>query len=383
MIESSGGRPLDTTSAAPGGTRALAALIRERGVEVAPTNDPAEAVSGPGTAGGTIVVAYPERATPEALNRLGAAVGRGTDVVLLEPDTAVLATLHLPVTTTGGVPPAAPAPACRLPEAVTAQAATLGGGTGLRITRPGASGMTACYPVRSTPTLVVVDLPGPTRAGAQPGRLVLVGSADFMTNKHLDEQGNAALAIGLLSRHRVLSWAIPQPGGSDSVAAQRGLGDLLPDRVLLACLQLAIATVVLALWRGRRMGPPVSEQLAVVVRAAETVEGRGRLYAAAQARELAAAVLRAGLRARLAKRLRLPTQTRSAEPDPTALVASVAGRTGRSPVEIGSLLYGSDMTGQTPTNGLMIPVDGATTEDHKLVGLADQLDTVDRQVTLG
>ncbi len=131
------------------------------------------------------------------------------------------------------------------------------------------------------------------------------------------------------------------------------------------------------------MGPPVSEQLAVVVRAAETVEGRGRLYAAAQARELAAAVLRAGLRARLAKRLRLPTQTRSAEPDPTALVASVAGRTGRSPVEIGSLLYGSDMTGQTPTNGLMIPVDGATTEDHKLVELADQLDTVDRQVTLG
>ena len=51
--------------------------------------------------------------------------------------------------------------------------------------------------------------------------------------------------------------------------------------------------VLLALWQARRLGPVVAERLPVVVRAAETVEGRGRLYRARRARDRAAAALRA------------------------------------------------------------------------------------------
>ena len=46
----------------------------------------------------------------------------------------------------------------------------------------------------------------------------------------------------------------------------------------IAVAQAAVAFVVVAVWRGRRLGPILSEPLPVTVRAAETVEGHGRLY---------------------------------------------------------------------------------------------------------
>ncbi len=390
MVERSNGRPLDPGSADPTGTMALAQLMRAHGVEVASTDDPTQAAGTADPADVTIVLAHPERASQRMLDMLVHAAGRGSDVVLLEPDAAVVGALGLPVTVTGRLPSGTAVPRCRLPEAITAAAATLGGGSGFRVTGPDAAGVTACYPVGSTSTLVVVQAP---RGPSQPspvgsGRFVLVGNAEFMTNDRLDEQGNGALAIGLLNRHRTLSWVIPQPGGPDSVA-RKELLDLLPDRVLLACLQLGLAVVVLALWRARRLGPPVPEPLPVVVRAAETVEGRGRLYAAAQSRDLAVTVLRAAARGRLTERLGLPAQARPArpgdagqpEPDPAALVTSVAARTGRSPVEIRSLLYGSGMSQDTPAAGGTIPAEGVP--DEALVALVDQLDALDRQVAAG
>ena len=86
-----------------------------------------------------------------------------------------------------------------------------------------------------------------------------------------------------------------------------------------------MAVVVLALWRARRLGRVVEEPLPVVVRAAETVEGRGRLYRAAGARDRAAEALRRGARDRLVPRLGLP-----AGADREALVGTVAVRTGRT-----------------------------------------------------
>ena len=52
--------------------------------------------------------------------------------------------------------------------------------------------------------------------------------------------------------------------------------------------QLWLVVVLVALWKGRRLGPLVAEQLPVVVRASETVEGRGRLYRSRRARDRAA-----------------------------------------------------------------------------------------------
>ncbi|WP_239332855.1 DUF4350 domain-containing protein [Frankia sp. CiP3] len=388
MIEKSSDRPLDPASAAPGGTRALAEILRAHGVDVTVSDDPvATAAAARDT---TIVMRYPERVSPATLDALTAVVGRGGDVLLLEPTTAVLNDLDLPLANTGGVPAAARAPGCQLPEAVVARAAVVGGGSGFRVTQPDATGVTACYPVRSAATLVVLEQPARSTSGAPAGRFVVSGSAEFMTNKQLAKEGDAALAIGLLNRHPGVTWVFPHPGGPGSVAARSSLADLLPDRVVLGCLQIAFAVVVLALWRGRRLGPPVAEPLPVVVRAAETVEGRGRLYAAGKARELAAAALRAGLRARLAQRLGLATRPSPAawrepaaahpEPDPDTLVISVADRTGRPPVEIGSLLYGSGMSHpMAAATGMSQPARTSVT-DHELVELAHRLDALDRQV---
>jgi hypothetical protein len=133
----------------------------------------------------------------------------------------------------------------------------------------------------------------------------------------------------------------------------------------------------------------VPEPLPVVVRASETTEGRGRLYAAARARDIAAAALRAGLRARLADRLAVPNARTGARgtvragavaaelahgPDPAVLVASVAERTGRASSDIHALLYGA--------GGPLAPGNTRATklDDAALLRLAEALDDLDRQV---
>ena len=63
--------------------------------------------------------------------------------------------------------------------------------------------------------------------------------------------------------------------------------------------------VLAMLWRGRRLGPLAAEPLPVVVRSAETAEGRARLYQDGRSLDRAAATLRAAALTRLSARLRL------------------------------------------------------------------------------
>jgi hypothetical protein len=133
---------------------------------------------------------------------------------------------------------------------------------------------------------------------------------------------------------------------------------LLPSRLLWATVQLFIAVVVLAVWRGRRLGRPVVEPLPVVVRAAETVEGRARLMQAAHARGVAARSLRVATIRRLSRAL-----GRGAEDDPTSTVALVAERTGAPAATVESVLYG----GEPP-------------DDAALVRLAQQLPRLEADV---
>jgi hypothetical protein len=91
------------------------------------------------------------------------------------------------------------------------------------------------------------------------------------------------------------------------------------------------------------------------VRAAETVEGHGRLYYRLGAHERAASALRAGTRRRLARAY-------GHRDDAVALSTAVARRTGRSQTEIAALLAGAPPT-----------------TDAELVSLATHLDRLEQE----
>ena len=106
---------------------------------------------------------------------------------------------------------------------------------------------------------------------ADGGRTItVVGSADFMTNSGLLNEGNAALAMNLAGTHPRLIWYAPQRSEGE-IQGGATLSDLMPDRVTWIVVQLCLVVALLALWKGRRIGPLVAEQLPVVVRASETV----------------------------------------------------------------------------------------------------------------
>jgi len=258
---------------------------------------------------------------------------------------------------TSAVGDATRTPDCAQPEAQTAGSALMGGLTYERSAR-----FVTCYPVSAEPTLLV--------GNEGPGRIVVVGSADFMTNDKLAEEGDAALALGLLSRgDRQVHWLMPSPGGS--ATGRKGLLELLPDSVPLVAVQLLVAAALLAFALGRRLGPVVAEPLPAVVRAAESVEGRARLYEAAKARAQAAAALRAGARHRIGATLGV-----SADRDPASFVTSVRTATGWPVSDVTALLYG-------PASGRVGggAADGDVPDDAALVRLTANLDALERQVS--
>jgi hypothetical protein len=111
---------------------------------------------------------------------------------------------------------------------------------------------------------------------------------------------------------------------------------LLPPWAWAGLGLLGLAALAFALARARRLGPPVSEPLPVAVRAAETVEGRGRLYRRAKARESALQALRNTALRRLGSALDLaPDAPRS------AVTEAVAARTGWAPDQVDAILYGA------------------------------------------
>ncbi len=338
----SAGGALDPRSAGPDGTRALAALLRERGIQV-----DRGASTG---AGRTVLVPFPEALDSAGLSAL---VTSGADVVLVDPGSLDVAQL----TSGAGISVRTRSPGCSLPAAVVAGPARLGG---TRYTSANAA--VSCYDG------TLLALPAGSAPGA--GRITVLGSADFLTNARLDQQGNAALALGLLSGQPRLTWYTARRASSGAT-----LTSLLPKAIPWAVLQIAIALVVIGFWRGRRLGPVVTEPLPVVVRAGETVLGRARLYAAARARDTAAEALRTGSRARLAGLVHLDPHA-----TPEALVMAVASRTGWEPAVVSALLYdGSPASGYGAATVSAARSDRASAGDAALVRLADELDRLESQ----
>jgi hypothetical protein len=340
-----GGPPagrLDPRSPAPSGSRAVAEVLRDQRVQVdlATTTAAARRLAGPGT---TLLVTDPELL---AQTQAAAVRGLGSDLVVVE---AARPERFATGVTAGRVStPGVRAPGCRLPAARRAGGADTGGASYL--VAAGVRGDRLCYAQDGQPSLVRV---------AEGGRTVtFLGSGVALTNGRFGHEGNAALALGLLGGQDRLVWYLPSLSDVPAAAARESVYDLVPDGVWWGLTQLAVAILLLALWRARRLGPVVAEPLPVVVQAAETVEGRARLYRRSRARETAAESLRGARRVRLGRLLGVPPRG-----GPAALVDAVATRCGRSPADVGALLYGA-----------------APADDAALVRLADDLDALDLEV---
>lgn len=353
VLAQAGGRAgtLDPDGTSAQSSRALAVLLRNRGVAVdrVPTVAAALGSAGSGT---TIFVPLPERVPAGDLAALAGSAG---PVVLVDPPAPVLQRLLPGLGIADGVAERERLPGCDLAAAVVAGGVDLGGRTYVARGPDPAVSYQGCYLAGGRPCLVAGQ--GPVRS------VTVVGTGRPFRNDALGEHGNAALALGLLGGGDRVRWLLPRPAEAAG-AGRQGLLDLLPGRLLLAMMQVAVAVAVLALWRGRRLGPVVAEELPVAVRAAETTEGRGRLYRATSARAAAAAALRAGARTRLAARAGLDPQIASA-----ALVGAVSRRTARDAGEVAALLYGAPGLGESAAPD---PPD-----DTSLVRLAAELDDLD------
>jgi len=345
---------LDPNDTGPAGAHALVALLTGRGQSVirAGTVSAATARAGSGT---TLVITNPYRLTGGQLASL-ARVRAG--LLIVAPGRPALAALAPRVTLAGPAAVASGPPRCGLPAARLAGAADLGG-LALRTTAPGAW---RCYPARPVADHGTAPsaLPSLVRY-ASAGRLItVIGSGSALSNQYLGRDGNAALAMNLLSTSSRVIWLVPGPparlGGP--AHGRRSLSSLIPAPVYAVVIQLGVVVLLTALWRMRRLGPLIAEPLPAVVRACETVEGHGRLYRSRRARDRAAAALRGAALRRITVRLGLPQGT-----SPEVACQELASRSGRGADEIWAILFGP------------VPRD-----DAALVRLATDLDALEGQV---
>ncbi|MFF8383084.1 DUF4350 domain-containing protein [Streptomyces kanasensis] len=352
---------LDPRSADPNGSMAVAELLRERGVsvQVATTLSEVTAAAGPDS---TVLVTAPNLLSGRQRTVLrGLADTSGGRTVLLAPDAPALAALAPGVSTDLPDTLRVLDPGCALPEARRAGAVHLGG---RRYVTAGSVSAESCYFRDGLPTLVRVR----NSAG---GDTVLLGAADLLFNQRLAHEGNASLSLQLLGSRTHLVWYLPSlsdpsaaegggPGDGDRVEEEGDFLSLVPSGWLWGTLQLAVAAVLAAVWRARRLGPLVTERLPVAVRASEATEGRARLYFRADARDRAAAVLRSAARVRLAPLVGVPTREAHS---PDALLPALSTRLTAGGADPRDLLFGP-----------------APVSDAALVLLADQLDALEREV---
>lgn len=328
----------------PAGAQALVVLLRDQGVEVrraTSVNDALDTAAGD-PSGTTIALVNAGRLSEY---ERAALAGTGADVV-------VLGTSYQDLTGLGGITGSGVSaasgtvltPQCSDADARAAE--SLDGSSGSVRTAGGAVG---CFPVSDGAFAYATE---PLEGG---GTLRVLADASAATNARLAEAGDAALTVRALGHRPRVVWL----DASLTAAAAPWETASLPPWVPLVGIQAVLLIGVLAVVRGRRFGRLVPEDMPVVVRAAETTRGRGRLYRLARDRDRAAQALRAGAAARLGRRLGLPPVAVRGQ-----LVEAVARATGMPPATVENALYGP-------------PPD----TDDALTGLAALLDRIENEVS--
>ncbi|MFC4562053.1 DUF4350 domain-containing protein [Nocardiopsis mangrovi] len=348
----------------PEGARALVQILEGQGADVTIARDAAAAADAL-TDRSVLVLAFSHRLTAEQLDDLARAPG---DRLLVQPSGPALDALAPGVEVAARADAGTLDPGCDLPAVRAAGPADLGGEL---YSAPGGDG---CYPAADDGDLggggetggdalvrVTADSSA-TMTVIGTGATTVIGTGAPLTNEHLADEGNAALALNLIDGRDVV-WLLPDVAVPEG---QASLPELLPLSLRYAVLPLGAALLLLAFWQGRRLGPLVTERLPVVVRASETTEGRAGLYAARRARDRAGAALREGLIGRVRPALGL-----GPDAAPETVVDALAQRTGGDPAALGALLYG-------PREGA--GADAYTADDDGLVRLADDLDRLESRL---
>jgi hypothetical protein len=296
------GNPLDPASTGPDGTKALVEILGELGARVQVSN--VVPVSGGGA-----VLLLSDNLEQHDRAALLAWVRQGGTLVVADPGSPVTR-VEVAGTSRVGFVDAELEQRCGIPALRDVHRVSAPGGLLLRVP-PGAQG---CFSRGEGGSWLVAEPVGG-------GTVVRLGGASALVNQEIGSADNAVLAASLLAPSRgdmVVVLKPPLPGGGS-----RQLGDLVAPRVKLALWQLVVAFVLLALWRGRRLGRPVTEPAAVHIPGSELVVAVGNLLQRGRHRRQAATLLAGDLRRVLTERLGLPA---SAPPEQVA--DTVTARTG-------------------------------------------------------
>lgn len=304
--------------AAPAGSRAVVEVLRDAGVEVIVTgqlNDTLAALNEPGTTlfvGDVRGILVAEQ-WPQLL-------GAADHLVIAEPTQLALDALRIDTLTAGPLSESGDSlelPAdCSVPAAERAET--------IRASGIGYSTISGeiCFDAGETGAgLVQLEVDG--------RQVSVLGAGTVLQNGEITRAGNAALALGLLGEYSTLVWYQPTPADLTSPS----LGELTPDWVNPIAWLAVLVGLAAAFWRGRRFGPVVIENLPVVVKTTETMEGRARLYAREGSRLRALDAVRVGTLRRIAGGLALGRAAGVED-----IVVAVAGITGRAPAALRALL---------------------------------------------
>lgn len=316
----------------PGGSMAVAEVLRDQGVQVTYVTRVADAVAAAGPDSTLLVTPNPSFFADDQISSLNRT---GADLVVIQPDFSMLAGLSRNTVDstygdlTGPVQPQCDDPAAQAAGAVELSPGLYDTSTAADDVRP-----VLCWP-DGAGAFAYARLDFPDRS------VTVVSDPSVIRNDSVLEEGNAALALWSLGQHEDLVWLVPSPmdvstGDDGPTPAARGqVNELMPPGSAPVVLVAVLAAVLLALWRVRRMGPLVAEDLPVLVRSAEATRGRARLYRAARARGHAAAGLRASTADRVATRLGLARSS-----DAKTVVDAVVAATDRPSQQVADLLYG-------------------------------------------
>jgi len=335
------GDPLSITNPAPSGTMALAEVLRQQGVDVVATTSLEATRDAIGSRANTTLFIYDDNYLDG--EQLAEAVGLADTVILASPTFEALQAVAPSVAQAGALDETLTAD-CAV-GAVERAGTVSGNSDGYRLIDDTADAITCLG--NGDGAFALVQLDG----------LTVLGATQALTNEIIANDGNAAFALGLLGSKDSLVWYLPSFEDYKQDVPPT-LGELSPPWVSPALGLLILTFVAAAVWRGRRFGPLVVENLPVTVKASETMLGRARLYEKSSSRLRALDSLRIGTIQRLATECGLPRLATVDE-----VIGAVAARTNTDVAAVRSLL-----------------VDAIPSTDRELVALSDDLLTLEHTV---